>query len=532
MTVEPTHLRLSVRFLGPAFHGRRDKNLPEWPPSPLRAFQGLVCAASARTRSAGTLGRFEPALRWLESLPPPTVIAPVGAPGKPYCTAVPNNDLDVLAAAWAKGQEPKKQPTKLKTLKSIRPTWMRSGDAVHFLWPLSTSLPSAAHLELLQLAARSLSALGWGIDFVVGDAGLIDDDSIEQLPGERWRPAAEGAAEGGLRVPIIGTLDALVSREAGFRSRLDPGGYYRSPPPLTAFAVWSYRQATAPAARSVAAFALLRPDAGGMCAFDPVRRGLTVAAQLRRAARLAAESAGWPDDRVSALVLGHSEQPGSPHIPAGSRRFAYLPLPSLEWRGAGERVGAIRRAIVTSFSGDLDTEVQWARRNLSGQALVEEQTGATQALLALIPINDRALRRYLEPASMWTTVTPVVLPGFDDPRHYRRRLKQGVSSAEQRELLAKLDARTDALLRRAIVQSGFSPELARYADIDWRKAGFAAGVDLASRYGVPDHLRRFPRLHVKIRWRDRAGDAVSVTGPVCLGGGRHIGLGLCASNPP
>jgi CRISPR-associated protein Csb2 len=52
---------------------------------------------------------------------------------------------------------------------------------------------------------------------------------------------------------------------------------------------------------------------------------------------------------------------------------------------------------------------------------------------------------------------------------------------------------------------------------------------LADRYGVPNHLKRFPRFHVKIQWRDAHKRPVQVTGPVCLGGGRFFGLGLFAA---
>ena len=40
------HLVLSFRFLSPWFHGRGDEDAPEWPPSPLRAFQAVVAAAA------------------------------------------------------------------------------------------------------------------------------------------------------------------------------------------------------------------------------------------------------------------------------------------------------------------------------------------------------------------------------------------------------------------------------------------------------------------------------------------------------
>jgi CRISPR-associated protein Csb2 len=92
-----------------------------------------------------------------------------------------------------------------------------------------------------------------------------------------------------------------------------------------------------------------------------------------------------------------------------------------------------------------------------------------------------------------------------------------------------LGRRIDELLRKAIVQAGFSEDLARYAELEWRKTGFPAGVDLAERYGVPSHLKRFPRYHVRVRWRDRAGGEVKLAGPVCIGGGRFYGVGLFVS---
>ena len=89
----------------------------------------------------------------------------------------------------------------------------------------------------------------------------------------------------------------------------------------------------------------------------------------------------------------------------------------------------------------------------------------------------------------------------------------------------------DGLLRKAIRQAGFSGELADNAALDWRSVGFLPGTELAGRYGVPDYLKRFPRLHVRIQWRDARGEPVQVPGPICIGGGRYFGLGLFAAVP-
>jgi CRISPR-associated protein Csb2 len=227
-------------------------------------------------------------------------------------------------------------------------------------------------------------------------------------------------------------------------------------------------------------------------------------------------------------VLGHAEAKDAKHSPAGPERFAYLPLPSLESRGPGkERVGSIRRVILTSFADGCESEIEWARRTLPAQDLIDEKTGEVVALLSILPSNDKMAMRYTSSAATWSTVTPVVLPGYDDPNHLRRKARNGGITAEQkRKLLNQLNTRIDGLLRKAVVQAGLSAALAEFAVIDWRKVGFLPGLDVADRYGVPGHLKSSARYHVRIQFRDQQGRAVCVPGPLCIGSGRFYGLGL------
>jgi CRISPR-associated protein Csb2 len=168
-------------------------------------------------------------------------------------------------------------------------------------------------------------------------------------------------------------------------------------------------------------------------------------------------------------------------------------------------------------------------RTLSGQERVDEKKKEPVALLSLIPTNEKVVQYYTKPAASWSTVTPVVLPGYDDPAHYRRRLKTGVGSDEQKQLLSRLDHRINGLLRKAITQAGFSKYLADNAILEWRKVGFWAGNELADRYGVPQHLKHFSRFHVRVKWCDANGNPVKISGPICIGGGRFYGLGLFAA---
>jgi CRISPR-associated protein Csb2 len=146
----PQHISISIRLLTRAFHGRRERRIPEWPPSPLRLFQSLVAAAARSDR-----GRLEDsersALMWLEARTiAPTIIAPHAvfetSDGKSrgYLLSVPNNAMDVVARAWSRGNisgSGDADPATYRTMKAVRPTYLIDGDVVHFIWPLA-EMPS------------------------------------------------------------------------------------------------------------------------------------------------------------------------------------------------------------------------------------------------------------------------------------------------------------------------------------------------------------------------------------------------------
>jgi CRISPR-associated protein Csb2 len=176
------------------------------------------------------------------------------------------------------------------------------------------------------------------------------------------------------------------------------------------------------------------------------------------------------------------------------------------------------------FSTDeRSNDTAWAARVLGGMDLVDERTGEVQAVLAATSRNDRVLERYVSESSTWTTVTPMVLPGHDDPGGLHEKLRKATRSEEQRSLLERLMKRREALVRKALRHAGLGDELAFSAEIETRETGFIAGVERASRYAVPRHLKESTRLHVKLTW------PVKVAGPLCIGRGRFSGLGLFAA---
>lgn len=313
----PSYFCLSVTFLDPQFHGRRDGDRPEWPPSPLRLYQALVAASAARWGERHRVSYAVSALKWLAHQGPPTIVAPVSNEGARYRLSVPNNAMDIVARAWVRGNysnEGDANPATHRAMKPVQPTRLLDGETVSYLWALPDSVPEdvRGHTEVLSAAARSLVALGWGIDLVAGYGRVISKQEAEQLPGERWWPSRDGGDR--LRVPVLGTLEALMTRHASFLGRLGAAGLTPMPP-LSAFAVVGYRRETDPVARPVAAFEIWKPvnelaelPAGRskFRPFDPARRTAVVAGMVRHAVAEAA-ALSRPGDKKwrDTFVLGH-----------------------------------------------------------------------------------------------------------------------------------------------------------------------------------------------------------------------------------
>jgi CRISPR-associated protein Csb2 len=436
--------------------------------------------------------------------------------------------MDVVARAWSRGfyaRGSDADPRTHRALKTVHPTYVDGNEAVSWLWHLNDELPTEAHV--IARLARRVFVLGWGSDFVIAGGRIADEEETATSPIARWRPQRNGESEG-LRVPVAGSLDDLVRRHAHVLSRLE-SDRFEPPPPLTVYATVSYQPEATRIPPPSVGFTLLQPTGQGFRLFHTSRQALSVSGMTRHVVKLTARRAGWDDLRIDRIVLGHGERQGDVHRPVETGRLAYVPVPTIERRQEGEVVGGVRRVMVTMLGDASAGEIIWARRALTGQPLLWEREGSQAALLGTLPAGDAVTSRYLRTASTWSTVTPVILPGYDDPGHYRRRLAQPVNGTTQKDLLGKLALRIDRLIRKAIVQAGFPKELADHAGLEWRRVGFLSGTEPADRYGVPTHLKRFTPLHVRVSWRDSAGLPINIAGPCIIGAGRFYGLGLFAS---
>lgn len=511
-------LCISVRFLQPCSHGRDENGDPEWPPSPLRLVQALVAASAGRWNERSRLTHAVSAIRWLETLAPPRIVAAqANRSEQPYRLYVPDNVTDKVAASWSKGRDA--SIADYRAEKDVRSAHF-DGNALHYLYSLPNG--DCPHYDTLAQAARSITHLGWGIDMAVGDASVITDEQAVQLPGQRWQPSPIGGSP--LRTPKAGTFDDLARKHADFLGRLTDDGF-RPVPPLRVFDVVRYRRQDQPLQRPYRVFELRNTD--GSRFRYPHRQLIHIAGMVRHLAIEAMKKVPPRDvdlDWVETYAAGHRKgdriddadegRQGEPVVGSDlHRQLSYLPLPSI---GTEHTDPGVRRVMIVAPVGD-DAWLDHVARRLAGQALKpvrgDEFAGREPPLL--VPVRrDNIAGFYTRPASVWHTFTPVILPGHDDHKPDKTR----------------------KLIAKALAQSGIeqSCEFEWSAFSRFSKSFSAHKYDKDKRlqgYIRPNHLLSQTAVHLTLRFHDGSDlkNPVDIPGPIVVGAGRHCGFGLFAA---
>lgn len=502
-------LCITIRFLQPYSHGRGEDESPEWPPSPLRLMQALVAAAAGRWNERSLLQHATPAIRWLETLPPPCIIAaPAVRDSQPYRLYVPDNVADKVAAAWSRGRDA--SIADYRTEKDVLPLAI-DGEAVRFLYGLTAeSKDWGEHVSVLTTAARSITHLGWGIDMAVGDASILTLEQVTQLQGVRWQISLTGGTP--LRLPKAGTLDDLIRKHTDFLNRVTDDGF-RPVPPLRVFDIVRYRSQHEPAQRPFRLFELRNLD--GSRFRYPHRKFIHIAGMVRHLAIEAMKKdppRGQADDWVESYVAGHVTDRSQTH-----RQLSYLPLPSI---GHEHTNPGVRRVMIAAPMGD-DAWLDHVARRLAGRPLKplrgdefgcdSDGDGNPHEPPLLVPLRssgDGVTRRYTDASNTWHSFTPVILPGHDD-----------YNPSKTRKLIESALRQSGVELPCDFEWSAFSRFPKAYSAHKYDKRGPQGGP---AGYIRPGYLLSQTAVHLTLRFKE----GVKVPGPLVIGAGRHCGFGL------
>jgi CRISPR-associated protein Csb2 len=533
---------LTGRYVATAFNNRRES---EWPPHPARLFSALV-ATHFSAVDAHDLQDERAALEWLESQGAPEIIASGAAPRDVTTVFVPVNDValtnvddeaqrvadsrsklaeldadDKRARAKCEAEVRKAEKALEKATASAvsipaRPVNPRYGQRVlpehrgrqprtfpsmtpdeprvTYVW--SDAAPTESQRAVLDRLVRRVVRIGHS-------SSLVAMRLVEE-PGEpTWRPSVDG--ESVLRVVQPGQLVAL-ERAFALHREVEPRVMPSLPQPYTR----ARRPVDLPAPSSIFSdqWLVFRRIEGPVL---PMTAGAGVARALRRTLM------SFADDPISEVLSGHTPA----GTPSERPHVAIVPLPFV---GHPHATGAIlgialvlprvidvdgRRAVFTA----VDRWEERHRQEDEDSPVVPLNLGAAGALRlervewGSVPATLRA-ETWCGPATVWLSATPVALD-------------RNPGDLRSRDLAKQVRAMEEA--RDSIAQACERAHLPRPARMEILPAAPMAGAAKARHYpsypADPGRIRRV-LTHVRLEFYQ------PVAGPVILGAGRHVGLGL------
>ena len=487
----PIYLLITIRLHDARYHGAGD-----WPPSPARLFQALVAGAAR----GGQLDHSEArALNWLEEQPAPIIATPCARAGQTVTLYVPNNDLD------AKGGHPRNIGP-VRTAKHQRAYLLDAHEPFLYLWQIGGADKDRRFGQEIQAITKHLYQFGRGIDMAWGFADMLEPDIAEARLAEHrgpiFRPCG-GTAGINLACPTMGSLASLIDRHQAQALRFIPtdnkGGLLFSQPPRPRFHQVAY---DSPPRRIL--FEIR--DAAGFAPWS-IANAVNLVETLRdKAAEKLITSLPQRAADITRLLIGRGATPTDQ-----ARRPRLIPLPSV---GATHADHAIRRVLleVPGLCPLSPEDLAWALSGLVLNRAYDPNTGEVLAETRLLHAEDDSMLRYfgigMAPARRWRSVTPVALPA----RAHAPSPRDG--SARMAE--AEADA---SALRQAMRHAGIDSPAAFTA---LQREPFAARGTRADEFAPGTRFTAQRLRHVEITFQTPR------HGPLLLGDGRYLGLGLFA----
>ena len=450
--------------------GAGDRDAEEWPPHPARVFCALV--ASARSDND------REALRWLETLRAPMVQASPSARRDVRTSYVVTNSVERAGGS----QFHPGRTNARKVRRSAVPDNLR----VRLVWPDAGAEP--ATVALLDGLARRVPYLGRSTGVAALSVGVGSEPGSFGLPEgmDQFEPSPAVRGGIGLRIPYPGYLDLLidqydnarpaweVSREVNYQR----AGHETQGKSTLAIVPSVYTDVI------ILRFKGLRPDG----------RLTTVFTEALRRAVMSATADPLPD-----ALHGHGAD-GRPHV-------AFLALPNADNpRADGHLLGlavaipdlpeAERRAIVRGVLVGMRSAISDSGGDERTLRLTVPRIGEVDLTYEPGLLQPWGVRpeRWRQGSDHWVSVTPVILDRY--PRSGDVELE----------------------IARSCIQVG----LPQPREILVSTAPLVAGGIRMRPADLPEQARGKLFRHVELHF-DR-----KVAGPVLLGAGRYLGVGLFA----
>ncbi|MCW2601814.1 MAG: CRISPR-associated protein family, partial [Frankiales bacterium] len=461
-----------------------DSPAPDWPPEPDRIFSALVATWATR----GQQEQEAQALQWLEKQAAPRVIAPRAYPRTSATVFVPPNDPRSDKLKNARGVLPamrSRQPRRFPAARPVEPTARLAWYGV---------APEEATLSALQRLAHDTAYVGHSASLT--RCRFFTDDG-------KPAPIAEVSRQRCI----------YPGRFAELRREFEAG---RRPLRGAALAVSSTQ--TVP---STSVFGdrwlLLEHIAGDM----PDLRACAIVAKTIRDALLSGYRRIGLENDIPEAVSGHTVDGKPSRVP----HLAIIPLPFAGFPYADGHV--MGYALIPPREGGLRDDAHFLkalravapmdderqRRILAikpKEGTSRDQGFSIELSLTQDPPAKRSLDRslYLGPAHTFATVTPIALD-----RHLK---KEGQAREDE------IKAQIAAACRNIGLPEPVEISTDKHAALEGAPSAYPSGKSPEwMRWRLPASLGSRQLTHAVIRF------AGAVGGPMILGAGRFIGIGLC-----
>lgn len=488
-------LVLELEFLsGVAFMATsRDSPIPDWPPQPDRIFSALVAAWGA----GGEDERGVQALEWLERQDPPRIVASDHTPRTAPVVFVPPNDPRSDRAKTAAQVLPASRKRQPRLFPATRP----DDPVVRFYWD-DVDI-DAVTLSALQELARNVAYVGHSASLTRCRFELLSEPPVAQDESEAARQHLQNP-----RLKVYPGRLAELRRAFAAGHRPEPG----TPVPRT----------TVDATHLQGVFSdrwLLFEHIGGR--IPDLRAASLVSKTIRDTIMSGYDSIGSRDD-IPELVSGHTRD----RRPTRNPHIAIVPLPFVGFPHADGHVMGFA-VIPPRESGILEdrtflaalrkvTPIDEARGRrimtvTSGEGMPSGRAFSVELAPAFEPsagLRSLDPELYTRAARTFATATPMVLDRF-------LKQKGNAREDEVRELVAGA-CRNVGLPEPELVVADKHPALEGTPS-----AYPSTGEPDWMRWRLPGKLASRQLIHVVIRF------PVLVRGPVILGAGRFLGMGLC-----
>jgi len=467
----------------------------DWPPQPDRVFSALVASWAARGQSPDEAQ----ALEWLEALPPPLIRASEGSERLAHVSFVPPNDQTSAKQKHALGVMPQLRQRQPRRFPAIRP----EDPCVHLLWPEAQA--DDRLLDALQALAADTS--------YVGHSASLTRCRFRQPPGQSdgYVPARRSVYPGRFR-------ELVAAFAAGTRPH--PGAIVPA----------SSLPAPQPSAQSVFSDRWLVLEQATDDALPDLRATARVAQAIRDRLVAGYRDAGLTD-RAPDVLSGRSPDGNpaqTPHLAIVPLAFVGFPHADGHLLGFGlvppRASGLLEdpeflKVLRIVFPWDASVGRRILRLDLP-------QVSGGVSRIGLSPTVEPSWqscepRLYVTgeggPARTFATVTPIALDRF--PRE-RGAARDAEVAAEVARMCQNIGLPAPARLATAAGQYAVIPD--KHAAIEgcppaWTNARSPAWTA----WQMPPFVAGRYLTHAVMQF------AQPIEGPVILGAGRYLGLGLC-----